>query len=53
MIRPFHALQTRPSDSAPPITPLEVARTIVFLVSDQARTISGALLPVDKAWGVV
>lgn len=35
------------------ITPLEVAKTIVFLVSDNARTINGVSLPVDKAWGVV
>ncbi|KAK0637283.1 hypothetical protein B0T17DRAFT_588183 [Bombardia bombarda] len=50
---PVHALQTKPSVSAPMITPLEVAKTIVFLISDQARTISGVSLPVDKAWGVV
>ncbi|KAK3898772.1 hypothetical protein C8A05DRAFT_37636 [Staphylotrichum tortipilum] len=34
------------------ITALEVARTIVFLISDQARTISGVCLPVDRACGV-
>jgi len=51
--RPVHALQARPSEAAPSITALEVARTIVFLVSDQARTINGVSLPVDKAWGVV
>ncbi|KAK0753075.1 hypothetical protein B0T18DRAFT_395930 [Schizothecium vesticola] len=50
---PVHALQARPSEAAPSITALEVARTIVFLVSDQARTINGVSLPVDKAWGVV
>jgi hypothetical protein len=51
--RPVHALQARPSEAAPSITALEVAKTIVFLVSDQARTINGVSLPVDKAWGVV
>jgi NAD(P)-dependent dehydrogenase (short-subunit alcohol dehydrogenase family) len=52
-VRPVHALQARPADGAPAITAMEVAKTIVFLVSDQARTISGVSLPVDKAWGVV
>lgn len=51
--RPVHALQARPSEAAPSITALEVAKTILFLVSDQARTINGVSLPVDKAWGVV
>lgn len=53
MGRPVHALQARPSEAAPSITALEVAKTILFLVSDQARTINGVSLPVDKAWGVV
>ncbi|KAK4221247.1 hypothetical protein QBC38DRAFT_492461 [Podospora fimiseda] len=53
LVEPVHALQALPSDSTPTITPLEVAKTIIFLVSDQARTINGVSLPVDKAWGVV
>jgi NAD(P)-dependent dehydrogenase (short-subunit alcohol dehydrogenase family) len=52
-VEPVHALQARPSASAPTITALEVAKTIVFLASDQARTVNGVSLPVDKAWGVV
>ncbi|KAK1750657.1 putative short-chain dehydrogenase [Echria macrotheca] len=51
--RPVIALQAKPSQAAPMITPLEVARAIVFLVGDQARTINGISLPVDKAWGVI
>lgn len=51
-VRPVHALQATPSDSVP-ITAMEVAKTIAFLVSDQARTINGVSLPVDRAWGVV
>lgn len=35
------------------ITALEVAKAIVFLVGDHARTINGVSLPVDKAWGVI
>ncbi|KAK4167611.1 hypothetical protein QBC43DRAFT_311088 [Cladorrhinum sp. PSN259] len=53
LVEPVHALQARPSESTPTITALEVAKTILFLVSDQARTINGVCLPVDKAWGVV
>ncbi|OIW33698.1 NAD(P)-binding protein [Coniochaeta ligniaria NRRL 30616] len=52
-VKPVHALQARPTDGAPIITAMEVAKTIVFLISDQARTINGVSLPVDKAWGVV
>lgn len=51
--RPVHALQANPIAPLPPITALEVAKTILFLVSDQARTINGVELPVDRAWGVV
>lgn len=35
------------------ITALEVAKTILFLLSDEARSINGVCLPVDKAWGVM
>ncbi|KAK3357208.1 hypothetical protein B0T25DRAFT_566515 [Lasiosphaeria hispida] len=52
-VEPFHALQAKPSESAPTITPHEVAKAIIFLVGDHARTINGISLPVDKAWGVV
>lgn len=52
-VMPVHALQARPTDGAPAINAMEVAKTIVFLLSDQARTINGVSLPVDKAWGVV
>lgn len=52
-IEPVFALQAKPSDAAPMITALEVAKTILFLVGDQARTINGVSLPVDKAWGVI
>ncbi|KAM7197864.1 hypothetical protein V8F33_005356 [Rhypophila sp. PSN 637] len=52
-IEPVHALQAKPSETTPTITPHEVAKTIVFLISDNARTINGVSLPVDKAWGVV
>jgi NAD(P)-dependent dehydrogenase (short-subunit alcohol dehydrogenase family) len=52
-VRPVHELQAKASAGGTPITAMEVAKTIVFLVSDQARTINGVCLPVDKAWGVV
>jgi len=51
--RPVYALQAKPSEAAPVITALEVAKAIVFLVGDQARTINGVSLPVDKAWGAI
>ncbi|MFE7654332.1 hypothetical protein ACFU6M_15745 [Streptomyces bottropensis] len=33
----------------PPVTPHEVARTVVFLLSDWATGVFGAHLPVDRA----
>ncbi|KAK3333801.1 hypothetical protein B0T19DRAFT_137595 [Cercophora scortea] len=52
-VEPVHALQPKASETTPTITPLEVAKTIIFLISDQARTINGVSLPVDKGWGVI
>ncbi|CAK7206751.1 hypothetical protein SEUCBS139899_009557 [Sporothrix eucalyptigena] len=57
---PVHALQAQPSSNkasgsngAIGITALDVAKTIVFLLGDQASSINGVCLPVDKAWGVM
>lgn len=55
---PVHALQARPTngsrhDKSTDITAHDVAKTIVFLLSDQAKSINGVCLPVDKAWGVM
>jgi len=52
-LQPVHALQAKPSSTVPTITALEVAKTILFLASDEAKTVSGVCLPVDKAWGVI
>ncbi|KAF5515895.1 Short chain dehydrogenase andC [Colletotrichum siamense] len=52
-VEPVHALQTHASGSTPDITPLEVAQAVIYLASDQARTINGVSLPIDQAWGVV
>jgi len=52
-VRPVHELQAKPTEGGTPITAMEVAKTIAFLASDQARTLNGVCLPVDKAWGVV
>jgi len=52
-LQPVHALQTKETEQIPSITAVEVAKTIVFLTSDQAKTINGVSLPVDKAWGVI
>jgi NAD(P)-dependent dehydrogenase (short-subunit alcohol dehydrogenase family) len=57
-VEPVHALNQASSscssdDGSSTITPLEVAKTIVFLASDQARTLNGVSLPVDRAWAVV
>jgi NAD(P)-dependent dehydrogenase (short-subunit alcohol dehydrogenase family) len=32
---------------------LDVVNVILFLVSDQARSINGALLPIDAGWSVI
>lgn len=52
-VEPVQALQTHASGSTPGITPLEVAQAVIYLASDQARTINGVSLPIDQAWGVV
>ncbi|KAF4413239.1 Short chain dehydrogenase andC [Colletotrichum fructicola Nara gc5] len=40
-VEPVHALQTHASGLTPDITPLEVAQAVIYLASDQARTING------------
>ncbi|KAJ9151893.1 Short-chain dehydrogenase/reductase SDR [Pleurostoma richardsiae] len=52
-VEPVHTLQVKSSNPRRRITPLEVAKTVAFLVSDEARTINGVSLPVDQAWNVV
>lgn len=52
-VEPVHALHAQTSESTPKVTPLEVAQAVVFLATDQARTINGVSLPVDQAWNVV
>ncbi|KAF9875638.1 bacilysin biosynthesis oxidoreductase bacC [Colletotrichum karsti] len=52
-VEPIHALHAQTSESSPNITPLEVAHAVVYLASDQARTISGVSLPIDRAWNSV
>jgi NAD(P)-dependent dehydrogenase (short-subunit alcohol dehydrogenase family) len=42
-IMSVHALKTLPE-------PADIADAIAFLASDQARTITGILLPVDSGW---
>ncbi|OLN81605.1 2-(R)-hydroxypropyl-CoM dehydrogenase 1 [Colletotrichum chlorophyti] len=53
-VEPVHALhaQATASASTPQITPVEIAQAVVFLATDQARTINGVSLPVDQAWSV-
>lgn len=41
------------SSNGTDITALDVAKAILFLASEQARSINGVCLPVDKAWGVM
>ncbi|CAK7242152.1 MAG: hypothetical protein STHCBS139747_003632 [Sporothrix thermara] len=57
---PVHALQAQAGSSKAPssngatsITALDVAKSVVFLLGDQASSINGVCLPVDKAWGVM
>ena len=37
----------------PPIDVSDIADAIVFLASDASKKISGAILPVDKAWSTI
>ena len=36
-----------------PLQPEEIAKAVVFLASDSARYISGALVPVDLGWSTI
>jgi NAD(P)-dependent dehydrogenase (short-subunit alcohol dehydrogenase family) len=36
-----------------PVQPEEIAKAILFLASDNARYISGALVPVDLGWSTI
>jgi NAD(P)-dependent dehydrogenase (short-subunit alcohol dehydrogenase family) len=35
------------------ISPDDIARGIAFLASDDAKMISGALVPIDNAWSTI
>lgn len=52
-LAPVHALQANAASTPAGITALEVAKAILFLISDQASSINGVCLPVDKAWGAM
>ncbi|TDZ30350.1 mRNA decapping complex subunit 2 [Colletotrichum spinosum] len=52
-VEPVHALHAQASGTDASIAPLEVAQAILFLGTDQARTINGVSLPVDQAWCAV
>ncbi|MCC9708080.1 SDR family oxidoreductase [Streptomyces sp. MNU76] len=47
--RAYEAFVGRELPTGAPVTPREVARTVVFLLSDRATGVSGAHLPVDRA----
>ncbi|MFF7392033.1 SDR family NAD(P)-dependent oxidoreductase [Streptomyces scabiei] len=47
--RAYEAFVGRELPTGAPVTPHEVARTVVFLLSDWATGVSGAHLPVDRA----
>ena len=46
--KPFHELDT--SESRPPQQPEDIANAIALLASDMSKTISGVVLPVDRAY---
>jgi len=50
-IMPMHALHL--NAGAPEISSADIANTILFLASDEARFINGAAVPVDNAWCVL
>ncbi|KAI9745052.1 MAG: hypothetical protein M1818_001330 [Claussenomyces sp. TS43310] len=50
-IRPVHALHM--PTNVPDIEPQDIANAILFLASDMSKKISGAILPVDKAWSTI
>jgi NAD(P)-dependent dehydrogenase (short-subunit alcohol dehydrogenase family) len=53
ILKPIHDVHLHGSGGAVPIAPEEVAQTILFLASDRASKISGAMVPIDVAWSVV
>lgn len=49
----LHVAKDEEGQPKPVIEPNDVARGIAFLASDEAKMISGALLPVDAAWSTI
>jgi NAD(P)-dependent dehydrogenase (short-subunit alcohol dehydrogenase family) len=49
----MHVAKNEKGQPVPVITPEDVAKGIAYLASDEARMISGALLPIDAAWSTL
>lgn len=49
----MHVKKNDKGQPVPVVTPKDVAHGIVYLASDEARMVNGALLPIDAAWSTL
>lgn len=49
----MHIKNDESGHPVPYIQPIDVARGIAFLASDESKLINGAMIPIDNAWSVV
>lgn len=52
-MKPVQLAHMPDQSKGPSITPEEVARVLVFLVSDFSNRVNGAVIPVDDAWSTI
>jgi NAD(P)-dependent dehydrogenase (short-subunit alcohol dehydrogenase family) len=49
----MHVAKDEQGQPVPIIAADDVARSIAFLASDEAKMVNGALLPIDCAWSTI
>lgn len=49
----MHISKNEHGQPVPVVTPMDVAKGIAYLASDDARMVNGALLPIDAAWSTL
>lgn len=52
-MKPIQLAHMPDQSKGPSITPEEVARVLVFLVSGLSSRVNGAVIPVDDAWSTI
>lgn len=52
-LKPIHDVHSSWSSQKGMSTPQDQANILVFLVSDMSKEVSGAIIPVDRAWSTI